>query len=52
MRAIEEYRKWRPNYQDMSDDAGVAYITGFNRAVELMEIFLKEKEDEPSKSIT
>lgn len=50
MRAKEEYEKWcaleRPHENRFSHEQQKAYITGFNRAVQLMETFLKEKQDE------
>lgn len=48
MRAKEEYQIWLYKEKIMSADTMVelAYTTGFNRAVELMEQFLKEKENE------
>ena len=45
MKAIEEYMKWCGGYSP-SQAEREAYVTGFNRAVELMEKFLKEKENE------
>lgn len=45
MRALEEYIKWCDGYSP-TPEKRKAYTTGFNRAIELMEIFLKEKQDE------
>ena len=50
MRAKNEYDKWcaleRLHESRFSPEQEEAYITGFNRAVQLMEQFLKEKENE------
>ena len=50
MRAKIEYDKWcaleRLHESRFSPEQEKAYITGFNRAIALMEKFLKEKEDE------
>lgn len=51
MRAEEEYMKWCDGYSPSTEERK-AYITGFNRAVELMENFLKEKQNETSKRIS
>ena len=45
MKALEEYMKWCGGYSPSTEERK-AYITGFNRAVALMELFLKEKQDE------
>jgi hypothetical protein len=51
MRAEQEYIEWCAGYlPSVSEEK--AYITGFNRAIELMELFLKEKENETSDSIS
>ena len=59
MRAKTEYEKWcalenmdgvsRPYYGVTQEKA---YITGFNRAIALIENFLKEKQNETSKCIS
>lgn len=46
MKAKEEFIKWRATVLPSIISEERAYITGFNRAVELMELFLKEKQDE------
>jgi hypothetical protein len=50
MRAKTEYNKWcaleRPHENRFSPEQEKSYVTGFNRAITLMEQFLKEKEDE------
>jgi predicted HTH domain antitoxin len=48
MRAKEEYKIWLYKEKITSADTMVelAYTTGFNRAVELMELSLKEQENE------
>jgi hypothetical protein len=50
MRAKAEYDKWcaleRQYENRFSPEQQKAYITGFNKAIELMEQFLKEKQDE------
>lgn len=45
MRAEQEYYAWCV-IGSKSDKEKIAYITGFNRAVELMELHLKEKQNE------
>jgi hypothetical protein len=54
MRAKEEYKIWLCEERILSADTMVelAYTTGFNRAVELMELFLKEKRDESEQNTT
>ena len=54
MRAKEEYKIWLYKEKIMSADTMVdlAYTTGFNRAIELMELFLKEKQNENNASIS
>ena len=54
MRAKIEYDKWCALERQWEDSRfGLvqekAYITGFNRAIALMEQFLKEKENESKK---
>jgi hypothetical protein len=51
MKALEEYMKWCDGYSP-STEQRKAYITGFNRAVELIELFLKEKQNETNKCIS
>ena len=46
MRAIEEFNKWRATVLPSSISEERAYTTGFNRAVELMEEYLKGKINE------
>jgi hypothetical protein len=48
MRAKTEYDIWLYKEKIMGAEALLeeAYITGFNRAVELMELSLKEKQNE------
>jgi hypothetical protein len=48
MRAEQEFNSWIEGEKFVSSEGGLeeAYITGFNRAIELMEQFLKEKQDE------
>ena len=50
MRAKTEYEKWcaleRPHENRFGHEQEKAYITGFNRAIMLMEQFLKEKQNE------
>jgi len=55
MRAKDEYEKWC--YEGCggylpSEEGRKSYTTGFNRAIELMETFLKEKEYETISEIT
>jgi hypothetical protein len=45
MKALEEYMKWCGGYSPSTEERE-SYVRGFNRAVELMEEFLREKEDE------
>ena len=45
MKALEEYLKWCDGYSE-SPEKRKAYTTGFNRAIELMEKLLKEKQNE------
>jgi hypothetical protein len=56
MRAKTEYDKWcaleRQHENRFSHEQQKAYITGFNRAIELVELFLKEKQNETSASIS
>jgi hypothetical protein len=51
MRAEQEYIEWCAGYLPNASEEK-AYITGFNRAIELMELFLKEKNDETNDSIS
>ena len=48
MRAKEEFKDWIESEKFVTSDGGLeeAYTTGFNRAIELMEQFLKDKESE------
>jgi hypothetical protein len=50
MRAKEEYDKWcaleRVHESRFSPEQEQAYTTGFNRAVQLIEEFLKDKQGE------
>ena len=51
MRARQEYKKWcalERQWEDsrFSPEQERAYITGFSRAIELMELYLKEKQNE------
>lgn len=51
MKALEEYMKWCDGYSP-SQEVRESYVTGFNRAVELMEQFLKDKQNEAINSIS
>jgi hypothetical protein len=47
MRAKEEYEKWCLVGGYLSNEQGQrSYVTGFNRAIELIEQLLKEQENE------
>lgn len=48
MRAKKEFEDWIASEKFVTSEGGLeeAYITGFNRAIELMEKFLKDKQDE------
>jgi hypothetical protein len=48
MRAKTEFENWIENEKFVSAEGGLeeAYTTGFNRAIQLMETFLEEKEYE------
>jgi hypothetical protein len=48
MRAKTEFENWIESEKFVTSEGGLeeAYITGFNRAIALMEEFLKEKENE------
>ena len=48
MRAEKEFKNWIESEKFITAEGGlgVAYITGFNRAIALMEQFLKEKHHE------
>jgi len=48
MRARKEFNDWIEGEKFVTSEGGLeeAYTTGFNRAVELMELFLKENHDE------
>jgi len=48
MRASKEFEDWIEGEKFVSSEGGLeeAYTTGFNRAIALMEEFLKEKENE------
>jgi len=56
MRAKIEYDKWcaleRPHENRFGSEQQKAYTTGFNRAVELMELFLKEQQNESKQNTT
>jgi predicted HTH domain antitoxin len=54
MRAKEEYKIWLYKEKIISADTMVelAYTTGFSRAIELMELFLKEKQNENNANIS
>ena len=46
MKALEEFNKWRATVLPSSTSEERAYTTGFNRAVELMEEYLRDKLNE------
>jgi hypothetical protein len=48
MRAKTEFENWIESGKFVSAEGGLeeAYTTGFNRAIELMEEFLKDKQGE------
>ena len=48
MRAKKEFEDWIASEKFVTSEGGLeeAYITGFNRAIALMEEFLKDKQDE------
>jgi hypothetical protein len=48
MRAKKEFEEWIASEKFVTSDGGLeeAYITGFNRAIALMEEFLEEKQSE------
>jgi hypothetical protein len=48
MRAKKEFEDWIASEKFVTSDGGLeeAYITGFNRAIVLMEEFLKDKQGE------
>jgi hypothetical protein len=48
MRAKKEFEDWIASEKFVTSEGGLeeAYITGFNRAIALMEEFLKEKQSE------
>jgi hypothetical protein len=48
MRAKTEFENWIESEKFVSAEGGLeeAYTTGFNRAIELMEKFLKDKQSE------
>jgi hypothetical protein len=48
MRAKKEFEDWIANEKFVTSDGGLeeAYTTGFNRAIEIMEEFLKDKQGE------
>jgi hypothetical protein len=48
MRAKTEFENWIESEKFVSSEGGLeeAYTTGFNRAIELMEEFLKDKQSE------
>ena len=57
MRATEEYRKWcalERQWEEsrFSPQQEKAYVTGFNRAIALMETLLKERQHETITSIS
>jgi hypothetical protein len=51
MRAQEEYIEWCGGYLPSASEEK-AYTTGFNRAVELMELYLKERINENDADIS
>jgi hypothetical protein len=51
MKAEQEYMEWCGGYLPSIAEE-TAYVTGFNRAVELMELFLKEKKDETNADVS
>jgi hypothetical protein len=48
MRAKKEFEEWIEGEKFVTSEGGLeeAYITGFNRAIVLMEEFLKDKQSE------
>ena len=48
MRAKKEFEDWIASEKFVTSDGGLeeAYTTGFNRAIEIMEEFLEEKQSE------
>lgn len=48
MRAKKEFEDWIASEKFVTSEGGLeeAYITGFNRAIALMEKFLKDKQGE------
>jgi hypothetical protein len=48
MRAKKEFEDWIASEKFVTSEGGLeeAYITGFNRAIALMEEFLKDKQGE------
>jgi len=48
MRANKEFESWIESEKFVSAEGGLeeAYTTGFNRAIELVEEFLKDKQSE------
>jgi len=48
MRALKEFNNWIQGEKFITAEGGLeeAYTTGFNRAIQLMETFLEEKEYE------
>jgi hypothetical protein len=48
MRAKKEFEDWIASEKFVTSEGGLeeAYITGFNRAIALMEEFLEEKQSE------
>jgi hypothetical protein len=54
MRALQEFNSWIRGEKFITAEGGLeeAYTTGFNRAIQLMETFLEEKEYETISEIT
>lgn len=48
MRALQEFSNWIKGEKFITAEDGLeeAYTTGFNRAIQLMEQFLKDKQSE------
>ena len=54
MRALQEFNSWIRGEKFVTAEGGLeeAYTTGFNRAIQLMETFLEEKQNENISEIT
>jgi hypothetical protein len=54
MRALQEFNSWIRGEKFVTAEGGLeeAYTTGFNRAIQLMETFLEEKQNETISEIT